>query len=38
MKLMDDSLRELVLAGRVAPDEARRLAENPALIPERKAS
>jgi twitching motility protein PilT len=33
MMLMDDSLRELVLAGRVAPDEARRIAENPALIP-----
>jgi len=33
MRLMDDSLRELVLAGRVAPEEARRVAENPALIP-----
>jgi twitching motility protein PilT len=33
MRLMDDSLRELVLAGRVAPDEAKRVAENPALIP-----
>jgi twitching motility protein PilT len=33
MRSMDDSLRELVLAGRVAPDEARRVAENPALIP-----
>lgn len=33
MRSMDDSLRELVLAGRVAPEEARRVAENPALIP-----
>ena len=33
MRTMDDSLRELVLSGRVAPDEARRVAENPALIP-----
>jgi len=33
MQLLDDSLRELVLAGRVDPDDARRLAENPAVIP-----
>jgi twitching motility protein PilT len=33
MRLMDDSLRELVLAGRVAPEEARRVAESPAVIP-----
>src|SRR4051812_11200579 len=33
MRLLDDSLRELVLAGRVAPEEARRLAENPSTIP-----
>jgi len=33
MRTMDDSLRELVLSGRVAPDEAKRVAENPALIP-----
>lgn len=33
MRLLDDSLRELVLAGRVTPDEARRVAENPAAIP-----
>lgn len=33
MRLLDDSLRELVLAGRVAPDEAKRVAENPASIP-----
>jgi twitching motility protein PilT len=33
MRLMDDSLRDLVLSGRVAPEEARRMAENPALIP-----
>jgi twitching motility protein PilT len=33
MRSMDDSLRELVLSGRVAPEEARRFAENPALIP-----
>jgi len=33
MQLLDDSLRELVLAGRVDPDEAKRLAENPAVIP-----
>jgi twitching motility protein PilT len=33
MRLMDDSLRDLVLSGRVAPEDARRVAENPALIP-----
>ena len=33
MRLMDDSLRELVLAGRVSPEEARRVAENPSVIP-----
>jgi twitching motility protein PilT len=33
MRLLDDSLRELVLAGRLDPDEAKRLAENPAAIP-----
>lgn len=33
MRTMDESLRELVLAGRVHPDEARRAAENPAQIP-----
>jgi hypothetical protein len=31
--VMDDSLRELVLAGRVSPEEARRAAENPGAIP-----
>ena len=33
MRTLDDSLRELVLAGRVAPEEAKKVAENPALIP-----
>ncbi len=33
MRTMDESLRELVLSGRVAPDEAKRVADNPALIP-----
>jgi twitching motility protein PilT len=33
MRTMDESLRELVLAGRVAPDEARRVAESPQTIP-----
>ncbi len=32
-RTMDESLRELVLAGRLAPEEAKRVAENPALIP-----
>jgi len=34
MRLLDDSLCELVLAGRVAPEEAKRIAENPAAIPD----
>ena len=33
MRSMDESLRELVLSGRVHPDEARRVAESPQLIP-----
>lgn len=33
MRLLDDSLRDLVLAGRVSPDEAKRVADNPAGIP-----
>ena len=33
MRSMDESLRELVLSGRVSPEEARRVAENPGLIP-----
>ena len=33
MRVMDDSLIELVLSGRVAPEEARRVAESPQLIP-----
>jgi twitching motility protein PilT len=33
MRLMDDSLRELVQSGRVTPEEARRVAENPTAIP-----
>jgi twitching motility protein PilT len=33
MRALDESLRELVLAGRVAPEEAKLLADNPALIP-----
>ena len=32
-RTMDESLRELVLAGRLDPAEAKRVAENPALIP-----
>ena len=33
MKVMDDSLKELVLAGRISPEEAKRVAEQPHLIP-----
>ena len=33
MKVMDDSLKELVLSGRVASEEAKRVAESPHLIP-----
>lgn len=33
MRTMDDSLRELVVAGRVASEEARKYAESPATIP-----
>ena len=33
MRVMDDSLKELVLSGRVASDEAKRVAESPNLIP-----
>jgi twitching motility protein PilT len=33
MRVMDDSLKELVLAGRVSPEEAKRVAEQPHLIP-----
>jgi twitching motility protein PilT len=33
MRLMDDSLRELVTSGRVAAEDARRAAENPSVIP-----
>ena len=33
MRTMDESLRELVLAGKVHPDEARRVAESPLQIP-----
>jgi twitching motility protein PilT len=32
-KIMDESLRELVLSGRVSSEEAKRAADNPALIP-----
>ena len=38
MRVMDDSLKELVLAGRVSPEEARRVAEQPHLIPAGPAS
>lgn len=33
MRTLDESLRELVASGRVAPEDARRIAENPASIP-----
>ena len=32
-KIMDESLRELVLSGRVSSEEAKRAADNPSLIP-----
>lgn len=33
MRTLDESLRELVVSGRVAAEDARRVAENPAAIP-----
>jgi twitching motility protein PilT len=33
MRTLDDSLRDLVLAGRVTAEEARKVAENPLAIP-----
>jgi Tfp pilus assembly pilus retraction ATPase PilT len=33
MRTLDDSLRDLVLAGRVTAEEARKVAENPLAMP-----